>query len=63
MESAQNKGSSILPREEQVSEEFVINGKRYRQTYRRKVVLERRTTRDKTTLSTQFCVLPTKAMY
>ncbi|GAA56923.1 rap guanine nucleotide exchange factor 1 [Clonorchis sinensis] len=45
-ESAQNKGSSILPREEQVSEEFVINGKRYRQTYRRKVVLERRTTRD-----------------
>ncbi|KAF5405202.1 hypothetical protein PHET_01306 [Paragonimus heterotremus] len=38
--------SSSLPREEQVSEEFVINGKRYRQTYHRRVVLERRTTRD-----------------
>ncbi|KAF8561867.1 hypothetical protein P879_02286 [Paragonimus westermani] len=38
--------SSSLPREEQVSEEFVINGRRYRQTYHRRVVLERRTTRD-----------------
>lgn len=34
------------PREEQVAEEFVINGKRYRQVYQRRVVLERKTTRD-----------------
>ncbi|VDP75772.1 unnamed protein product [Echinostoma caproni] len=42
----QSSMSSSLPREEQVSEEFVINGKRYRQTYQRRVVLERKTTRD-----------------
>ncbi|CAL8080020.1 unnamed protein product [Calicophoron daubneyi] len=43
---AQSSMSSKLPREEQVSEEFVINGRRYRQTYHRRIVLERRTTRD-----------------
>lgn len=42
----QSSMSSSLPREEQVSEEFVIDGKRYRQTYQRRVVLERKTTRD-----------------
>ncbi|CAH8513018.1 unnamed protein product [Schistosoma margrebowiei] len=38
--------SSSCPREEQVSEEFIINGKRYRQVYQRRIVLERKTTRD-----------------
>ncbi|CAH8288134.1 unnamed protein product, partial [Schistosoma turkestanicum] len=38
--------TSSSPREEQVSEEFIINGKRYRQIYQRRVVLERKTTRD-----------------
>ncbi|TPP59834.1 hypothetical protein FGIG_05444 [Fasciola gigantica] len=42
----QSSMSSSLPREEQVSEEFVIDGRRYRQTYQRRVVLERKTTRD-----------------
>ncbi|KAK4469138.1 hypothetical protein MN116_006721 [Schistosoma mekongi] len=41
-----NSSSSSCPREEQVSEEFIINGKRYRQIYQRRVVLERKTTRD-----------------
>ncbi|CAI2726667.1 unnamed protein product [Schistosoma spindalis] len=38
--------TSSCPREEQVSEEFIINGKRYRQVYQRRIVLERKTTRD-----------------
>ncbi|KAH8859442.1 Rap guanine nucleotide exchange factor 1 [Schistosoma japonicum] len=41
-----NSSTSSCPREEQVSEEFIINGKRYRQIYQRRVVLERKTTRD-----------------
>nr|CAH8838836.1 unnamed protein product [Trichobilharzia regenti] len=41
-----NSSTSSGPREEQVSEEFIIDGKRYRQVYQRRVVLERKTTRD-----------------
>ncbi|VEL19900.1 unnamed protein product [Protopolystoma xenopodis] len=38
-------------KEELCTEEFMIDGKRYRQTYRRRIVLERRKTREVSALS------------
>lgn len=46
----QENAENPLPRtrEEVVSEELLINGKTYRHTYQRKVVLERQKTREVT---------------